>query len=124
MKYAKHLITQWHDKDIDGQRIKCQLELNPKPNGFASSIASSGGRKQRNHSQSRPREDDRSLPSSQGTSEHDDTDNMNSVSFDNRESERDSRISGKALQDIITQTSSKTHSSRASMIESKCMFHF
>jgi hypothetical protein len=27
--YAKRLMSKWHDKEIDGQMLKCQLELNP-----------------------------------------------------------------------------------------------
>lgn len=28
MKYARRLIDKWHNKDIDGQRLQCQIECN------------------------------------------------------------------------------------------------
>ncbi|CAF5198810.1 unnamed protein product, partial [Rotaria magnacalcarata] len=31
-KYARHLMKKWHDIFIDGQRLKCQLEINQQSN--------------------------------------------------------------------------------------------
>ncbi len=129
MKYAKQLMTKWHNKNIDGQKIKCQLELDPRPNR-ARSLAASADEQPRHHRpRSRPR-DARSLHSSQETSDLGDTDNTMSISFDNREADRDRRICGTALNGI-TQTQSKTNLNYASSsesiitgIDSKCKFLF
>jgi hypothetical protein len=129
MKYAKQLMTKWHNKDIDGQKIKCQLELNPRPNRVRSLAASVDEQPRHHRPRSRPR-DARSLHSSQGTSDLDDTDNIMSMSFDNREADRDRRICGNAL-NSITQTVSKIHLHHASsseshitLIDKKCKFLF
>jgi len=29
-KYAKRLMAKWHNKEIDGQKLKCQIELNTR----------------------------------------------------------------------------------------------
>jgi len=132
MKYARQLMSQWHDKDFDGQKIKCQLELNPKQPArynYARSQAGSIDEERKHHrSRSRPR-DTRSLHSSQGTSDLGDTDNTMSR-VDNREADRDRRICGKALKDL-TQTPPKTKLHHASssesiipVIEMKCKFLF
>jgi hypothetical protein len=113
MKYAKQLMTKLHNKDIDGQKIKCQLELNPisyarrdVSRGRAASI--DGELKPtRARSRSRPR-DTYSLRSSKEASDLGDPDDTLTITYDNRELERDRRISGKALYDI-TQTPSKTN---------------
>jgi hypothetical protein len=130
MKYAKQLMTKWHNKDIDGQKIKCQLELNPITR--ARSRAGSIGEElehRRPRSHSRPR-DAYSLRSSQETSDLGDTDNTMSISFDNREMDRDRRLCGKPLNDII-RTPSKTNLHHASSSENittvtdlKCKFLF
>ncbi len=133
MKYAKQLMTEWHNKDIDGQKIKCQLELNPgsfaRYNRARSPAASINEEPKHHRSRSRPR-DARSLQSSQETSDLEDTASTMSVSFDNREVDRDRRICGKALNDI-TQTLSKTNLHHASssenittVIDMKCKFVF
>jgi hypothetical protein len=129
MKYAKQLMTKWHNKDIDGQKIKCQLELNPRPNRARSLAASADEQPKHHRPRSRSR-DARSLHSSQGTSDLGDTGNIMLISFDNREADRDRRICGNAL-NSITQTVSKTNLHHASSSESittgidrKCKFLF
>ncbi len=129
IKYARQLMIEWHNQDIDGQKIKCQLELNLRPNRAPSPAASADG-KPKHHRPQIPQRDARSLQSSQGTSDLDDTDNINLISFDNKEVDRDRRICGKPLKDI-TQTLSKTSLHRASSSETiatvteiKCKFLF
>jgi len=135
MKFAKQLMTKWHNKDIDGQKIKCQLELNPIMFAHYNRARSRAGsideelEHHRPQSRSRPR-DAYSLRSSQETSDLGDTDNTMSISFDNREMDRDRRISGKALSDVI-RTPSKTNLHHASSSENittvtdlKCKFLF
>ncbi|CAF4297795.1 unnamed protein product [Rotaria socialis] len=39
-KYAKHLMKKWHDKSIDGQKLKCQLEIN-QPSNMHSALSRS-----------------------------------------------------------------------------------
>ncbi|CAF4743695.1 unnamed protein product, partial [Rotaria sp. Silwood2] len=68
MKYAKQLMTKWHNKNIDGQLIRCQLELNPIRQRSRSRPASIDGELKRNRARSRPR-DACSVQSSQETSE-------------------------------------------------------
>jgi hypothetical protein len=133
MKYARQLMTEWHNKDIDGQKIKCQLELNPgsfaRYNRARSPAASINEEPKHHRPRSRPR-DARSLRSSQETSDLEDTSSTMLVSFDNREADRDRRICGKALNEI-TRTPSKTNLHHASSSESittvidmKCKFLF
>ncbi len=31
MKYARRLLVKWHNKEVQGQRLRCQIELDPKP---------------------------------------------------------------------------------------------
>ncbi|CAF1406093.1 unnamed protein product, partial [Rotaria sordida] len=120
MKYAKQLMTKWHNMNIDGQLIKCQLELNPIP--FAhrhrsrSRAASTGEELKHCRWRSRPR-DACSVQSSQETSDPGDTDNTLSITLDNREVDRDRRICRKAFNDI-TRTPSKTNLHHASSSES------
>jgi len=133
MKYAKQLMTKWHNKDIDGQKIKCQLELNPIPSTrhdrSRSRAASIDGELKRHRSCSRAR-DAYSVQSSQETSDLGDSDTTMSITFDNREADRDRRISGKALHEI-TRTPSKTNLRHASSsenitssVDTKCKFLF
>lgn len=30
MKYARRLMSKWHNREIDGQKLRCQIELVPK----------------------------------------------------------------------------------------------
>ena len=131
MKYAKQLMTKWHNKDIDGQKIKCQLELNPilhsRRDGSRSRAVSIDGEPKQRRARSRPR-DTYSVRSSQETSDLGDTDDTLTITFDNREVDRDRRISGKALNDI-TRVLSKTnlHHARSSEtlttpVDTKCKF--
>ncbi|CAF3817147.1 unnamed protein product [Rotaria sp. Silwood1] len=131
MKYAKQLMTKWHNKNIDGQLIKCQLELNPISFGHRhrsqSRAASTDGELKRKRCRSRPR-DACSVQSSQETSDLGDNGNSLSITFDNREVDRDRRICRKAFDDI-TRTPSKTdlhHASSSesisSLVEMKCKF--
>ncbi len=133
MKYAKQFMIQWHNTDIDGQKIKCQLELNPIKSArhyrSRSRAASSDGELKHHRSRSLPR-DACSVQSSQETSDLENTDNTMSITFDNREADRDRRICGKVLSDI-TRTPSKTNLRHASSSESitssvdtKCKFLF
>ncbi len=91
MKFAKQLIMKWHNQDIDGQRIKCQLEFHPRFNRARSPTASVDGKSNHHYSFSRSL-GTRSLHSSQGTSDLEDIDNITSTSSENREMDRDSRI--------------------------------
>ncbi|CAF4214561.1 unnamed protein product [Rotaria sp. Silwood2] len=120
MKYAKQLMTKWHNKNIDGQLIKCQLELNPIPLAHRqrsrSRPASIDGELKRNRARSRPR-DACSVQSSQETSDLGDTDNNLSITFDNREMDRDRRIFRQAV-NSITRTPSRTSLHHASSSES------
>ncbi|CAF3919413.1 unnamed protein product [Rotaria sp. Silwood1] len=120
MKYAKQLMTKWHNKNIDGQLIKCQLELNPISFGHRhrsqSRAASTDGELKRKRCRSRPR-DACSVQSSQETSDLGDNGNSLSITFDNREVDRDRRICRKAFDDI-TRTPSKTDLHHASSSES------
>ncbi|CAF1067890.1 unnamed protein product [Rotaria sp. Silwood1] len=120
MKYAKQLMTKWHNKNIDGQLIKCQLELNPilfTHRHRSQSRAALADREQKhNRCRSRPR-DASSIQSSQETSDLGDTDKTLSITCDNREMERDRRIIRKAFNDI-TPTPSKTNLHHASSSES------
>jgi hypothetical protein len=125
MKYAKQLIIQWHNKDIDGQKIKCQLELNPRifahPNRARSPARSIDEEPKHRRFRSRSR-DARSPQSSQETSDLEDK--------DNGELDKDRGICGNALNGI-TQTLAKTNLHHANSSESittgidrKCKFLF
>jgi hypothetical protein len=131
MKYAKQLMTKWHNKKVDDELIKCQLELNPSPftnrHRSRSRAASTNGELKHHCCRSQPR-DSQSVQSSQETSDFGDTDNTMSITVDNRDMERDRRICGKAFKDI-TPTSSKTNLHHASssesistLVETKCKF--
>jgi hypothetical protein len=116
MKYAKQLMIEWHNKEINGEKVKCQLELNPIApahyNYSRSRATSIDGEPKRQRSRSRPQET-HSVQSSYDTYELEDIDNTMSITFNNLEAERDRRISGKALSEV-TQTLSK--------IDMKCKF--
>ncbi|CAF1018672.1 unnamed protein product [Adineta steineri] len=106
MKFAKQLMTKWHNQYIDDQKITCQLEINPMPpahyNNSRSETGSTDEERKRNRSRSRPC-DARSVHSSQETSDFEDIINsMNSMTIDNREFDRDRRISGKALSNVTS----------------------
>ncbi|UJR16960.1 hypothetical protein I4U23_003858 [Adineta vaga] len=105
MKYAKQLMTKWHNKPSDGQTIKCQLELNPKSadhsNHTRSRPASINGDDKSHGSQTRLY-DAYSLRSSDETSRFADTDDTTLSTVDNREIDRDRLISGRALRDIAS----------------------
>jgi hypothetical protein len=133
MKYAKQLITTWHDKDIDGQKLKCQLEVNPisfaqraRPRSRAASIDEEL-KCSSTRSKSRPRQAE-SVQSNQETSVFDNADIIASTPFDNRGADRDRRLFGKAMEGIIpaTQKTILHHASSsesiASSTESKCKF--
>ncbi len=133
MKYAKQLMTKLHNKDIDGQKIKCQLELSPilyaHRDGFRPRAASVDGELKRARARSRPR-DTYSVRSSKEASDLGDGDDTLTITYDNRELEKDRRISGKALH-AITQNLSKTNLNHASLSETlttpadtKCKFLF
>ncbi len=120
MKYAKQLMSKWHNKVIDGQKIKCQLELNPIPVAHRSRSRPRAASIEGDLILRRPRtqpQDAQSVQSSQETSVFGDTDNTMTIQFDNREADRDRRICGKALNDI-TRSRSKSNMRHASSSES------
>ncbi|CAF1416937.1 unnamed protein product [Adineta ricciae] len=101
MKFAKKLMSKWHNVNIDEQTIKCQLELNPVLSNSVSrsrsETASLNGEEKRQRSRSRP-QDTYSLRSNLEMNK-DSTSDFTSKSFDNKELGRDDRISGKAMRD-------------------------
>ncbi|CAF0765289.1 unnamed protein product [Adineta steineri] len=105
MKYARQLMAKWHNKNIDDQNITCQLELNPISSAHRNICRSEAGsineERKRNRSRSRPR-DAQSVYSIQDTSDLGDPDNTNSMMIDNREFDRDIRISAKAIRDVTS----------------------
>jgi hypothetical protein len=123
MKYAKQLMSKWHNKVIVGQKIKCQLELNPIPVARRNRSRSRGPltegelKHQRPRTQPQDAQSVQSVQSSQETSVFGDTDNTMTMQFDNREADRDRRICGKALNDI-TRSRSKSNMRHASSSES------
>lgn len=129
MKYAKELMNKWHNHVIDGQKIKCQLEVNPispvRRNRSQSRAASTDGELTRQRSRSRPQD-----TRSEGAFNLEDANNIMSTTFNNKELDRDRRISGKTLNQVI-QMSSKANVHRvssseniASSINSKCILLF
>jgi hypothetical protein len=131
MKFAKQLMTKWHNKDIDGQKIKCQLEFSRKPFARYNCVRSPAGSIDEELKHYYPRSRSRDAQSSQDTSNYEDTDNiMSTISPDNGKVNRDRRNCDKALNGI-TQTLSKTNLHHASSsesitieIEKKCKFLF
>jgi hypothetical protein len=125
MKYARQLMIQWHNKNVDGQKIKCQLELNPRlfphPNRARSPAGSIDEETKHRRFRSRSR-DAHSSQSSQETSDLEDK--------DNGKADKDRRICGNGLNDI-TRTLSKTNlhdasssESHTTLIDKKCKFLF
>ncbi|CAF1018586.1 unnamed protein product [Adineta steineri] len=110
MKYARQLMAKWHNKNIDDQNITCQLEINPISPSHRNISRSEAGsidkERKRNRSCSRPR-DARSVHSSQGTSDLGDINNTISMKIDNREFDKDLRISAKAIRDVTSNTEMK-----------------
>jgi len=129
MKYARQLMIQWHNKDIDGQKIKCQLEFNIRSNRVRSPAASTDEEPKHHRPLSHLRYS-RNFHNSQETSDLEDIDDIISTSFNNGEANGDHRTFGKVLTDI-DQTLSKTNLHHVSSSESittgidrKCKFLF
>ena len=132
MKYARQLIKNWHNKMIDGQRIQCQLELNPSSSHHnfraRSPTRSVGGKSERQHSRTRP-QNTRSLRSNQDASDLQDVDNVVSTSTINKEADRDRRIFSRAVKDISQSPSTtKLHHATSSdnvfaENDAKCKFY-
>ncbi|CAF1173097.1 unnamed protein product [Adineta steineri] len=105
MKFAKQLMTKWHNKYIDGQKISCQLEINPiSPAHYNNSRSEAGSideERKRTRSSSRPR-DARSVHSCQETSDLGDINSTTWTTRENKEIGRDRRISGKALSNVTS----------------------
>ena len=134
MKHAARLMGKWHNKDIDGQKLKCQLEFNPTGSTQrsrsirpASSIDGDGFSSGRARSGSRPRAT-RSVQSDLNKSDMCDIDNEPLSILDNRELDGNRRIIRKATEEIL-RSSSITNLSRARSAEkiasssgSKCKF--
>ena len=135
MKHARRLMSRWHEKDIGDQKLKCQLEFNPK---FAAQRGRSGQRgtsidgkgfaNRPSRSRRRTRAT-RSVQSDFDPSAMRDIDNGDARStLENRELDKDRRIMQQATKGIIPR-SSNTNLSRgnsseniASLASSKCTF--
>ena len=124
-------MIKWHNKKVDGELIKCQLELNPvsstNRHRSRSRAAPTNGELKHHRCRSPPR-DSQSVQSSQETSVFGDNDSVMTITLDNRDLDRDRRICGKAFKDI-SRTSSKTNlhhasssESISSLVDTKCKF--
>ena len=134
MKFAKQLILLWHDKNIDGQTLKCQLEFNPMPFARHTGARSRAGSTDDEQEKSRADEAGRTLrytksdPGSEETSGFAEIDDIILPTVDNKELDRNRIFFREAMKGILTPTrnlnSSRAHSSVriASQSEPKCKY--
>ena len=94
-KYAKRLMTRWHNNNIGGQQLKCQLEVNPTLRDRSQSRGPRSDRRTRY-----PQSDTSSVRSSQEKSNLGDDDRDEQPVFDEREVGRDARIFRNAVQSV------------------------
>ena len=114
MKFAKKLMMRWHDKEFDGQTLKCQLEISPfSPR--RNSNRSRGGRGDKGSKYSGSGTGSvRSIQEKSNCGDYDDDDEP--PVFDDREVGRDGRLFGSAMRSM-TSSPRKSSLRRASSSE-------
>ena len=88
-------MTRWHNNNIDGQQLKCQLEVNPTSRDRSQSRGPRSDRPTRY-----PQSDTSSVRSSLENPNHGDGDRDEPPVFDEREVGRDARIFGNAVRSV------------------------
>lgn len=101
MKYARQLMSKWHNRVVEGVPLKCQLELNPKQLLNAAQPLrkgkDTGSKSEPSHS---PERYTRSLQSEQDTIQKADVENMGSGVFNEREANANQRIMRQATKSL------------------------
>lgn len=118
MKYARELMSKWHNCVVEGVRLKCQLELDPKQSLRLTQFSSRNkGRDRRSEPSHSSVLYTRSVQSEQDTIQTDDVENMGSKGFDEREVGAKQRIMYQATKGFPT-TTPKNQAEHASSSES------
>ena len=119
MKYARQLMSKWHNRVVEGVPLKCQFELNPKQLPTAAQSLrrgkGTGSKSEPSHS---PERYTRSLISDlDAIRETAYVGKMKSTDFDEREVDANQRIMRQATKSF-SKAALKTHQEPASLLES------